>query len=97
MIDLFSQIKEQKIWMTELRRHFHQYPEPSSEEFKTAEKIEAELSALGIPHKRIGETGVLGSAPGLPAGGGNLRRREKVHRFGGPQRSGQGFLLTYYA
>jgi len=54
--------------MTELRRYFHQYPEPSLEEFKTAEKIEAELSALGIPHKRVGETGVLGTINGEAAG-----------------------------
>jgi len=65
---IFSQDEKQKIYITELRRHFHKYPEPSSKEFKTAEKIETELSALRIPHKRIGETGVLGVIRGGAAG-----------------------------
>jgi amidohydrolase len=50
--------------MIELRRHFHKYPEPGYAEFKTAEKIEAELSAMGIPYRRVGETGVLGIIKG---------------------------------
>ena len=68
MINFFPQIKEQKAWISELRRHFHQYPERSLEEFKTAEKIEKELSGLGIPHKRAGETGVWGSIKGREGG-----------------------------
>ena len=70
---IFSSIKDEKPYMTELRRHFHQYPEAAFEEFRTAEKIGAELSAMGIPHKRVGETGVLGiikgGKPGAAASG----------------------------
>ena len=58
--------------MVELRRHFHQHPEPSLEEFKTAEKIEKELSGLGIPYKRVGETGVLGTIKGGVSGTGKI-------------------------
>jgi len=68
MTSLFPLVKEQKAYMTELRRHFHKYPEPGYEEFKTAEKIEAELSAMCIPHKRVGGTGVLGTVKGSVAG-----------------------------
>lgn len=47
-------------YVIDLRRHFHSNPEPSLEEFRTAEKIEEELDKLGISHKRVGETGVIG-------------------------------------
>lgn len=43
-----------------LRRYFHMHPEVSMREFGTAEKIEEELDRLQIPHRRVGETGVLG-------------------------------------
>ena len=72
MNNIFSQVKSEKAYITELRRHFHTYPELGMAEFKTAEKIEEELSALGIPHKRIGGTGVLGTIKGGAAGGGKI-------------------------
>jgi len=56
-------IKE-KEYISELRRYFHKYPEESLREFETAKKIEEELDKLNIPHKRIGETGVLGIIKG---------------------------------
>jgi len=68
MSDLFSQVKNEKAYIIELRRHFHQYPEPSFMEFETAKKIEEVLSGMGIPHKRIGETGVLGIISGEKPG-----------------------------
>jgi len=70
--DIFSQVKEQKVYITELRRHFHQFPELSMKEFKTAEKIEAELSGFGVPCKRVGETGVLGTISGKKSGEGKI-------------------------
>jgi amidohydrolase len=56
----------------ELRRYFHRRPEPSMEEFETAAKIETELTALGIPHRRIGKTGVLGIVTGSGRGDKNV-------------------------
>ena len=44
-----------------IRREFHQHPELSMQEFRTAQRIEEELDRLGIPHTRVGETGVLGT------------------------------------
>jgi len=68
MSELFSHIKKEKDYITGLRRHFHQFPEPSFQEYETAKKIEAELSGMGISHKRIGETGVLGIITGKKPG-----------------------------
>ncbi|MEL6869964.1 MAG: amidohydrolase [Pseudomonadota bacterium] len=42
------------------RRHFHEFPELSTQEFKTAEKIVAELKAMGLdPITKFGGTGVV--------------------------------------
>lgn len=52
-----------------LRRHFHEFPELSNEEFKTAERIAEELRAMGLePKTGIAVTGVTalirGGKPG---------------------------------
>ncbi|MGH2566883.1 MAG: amidohydrolase [Bacteroidota bacterium] len=45
----------------EWRRHFHQYPELSNREFKTAEKVAAHLKALGLDVQTgVAHTGVVG-------------------------------------
>lgn len=46
-------------YLVSIRREFHQHPELSMQEFRTAQRIEEELDRLGIPHTRVGETGVL--------------------------------------
>lgn len=51
-------------YLTALRREFHQNPELSLKEFRTARRIEEELDRFGIPHTRVGETGVLGTLKG---------------------------------
>ena len=53
-----------------MRRHFHAHPEVSLKEYETCKKIEGELDSMGIPHKRIGETGVYGWIDGKKAGDG---------------------------
>lgn len=60
----------EKAYLTDLRRHFHAHPEVSLQEYETCKKIEGELDSMGIPHKRIGETGVYGWIDGKKAGGG---------------------------
>ncbi|MEL7311617.1 MAG: amidohydrolase [Pseudomonadota bacterium] len=55
--------------VVELRRYFHEFPELSNEEFKTAERIEKELRAMGLePKTGIAGTGVVavieGGKPG---------------------------------
>lgn len=46
--------------LIELRRHFHEYPEPSQHEFKTMEFIEMRLEELGISFVRIPKGGIFG-------------------------------------
>ncbi len=49
-------------WLVELRRHFHQYPELSYKEEKTAAKIAEVLDGLGIGYRSgVGGTGILAS------------------------------------
>lgn len=57
-------VLREKDYIVSLRRHFHENPEESLKEYDTAAKIEAELNRLGIPCKRVGETGVLGIIKG---------------------------------
>ncbi len=55
---LASEIEKEVI---DLRRHFHQYPELSNREVKTAERIAAELKKLGLKvDTGIAHTGVVG-------------------------------------
>lgn len=51
-------IQEERDYLIGLRRYFHAHPEASLEEYETAKKIEEELDKSGIPHKRVGDTGV---------------------------------------
>lgn len=57
-------VLKEKDYIISLRREFHKQPEVSLKEYKTAKRIEEELDKLNIPHKRIGETGILGIIKG---------------------------------
>ncbi|HDL90581.1 MAG TPA: amidohydrolase, partial [Thermodesulforhabdus norvegica] len=47
-------------WLTELRRHFHKYPELGYQEIKTSQKIREILTELGVPFiYPVAETGVV--------------------------------------
>ena len=63
-VDKLAAHKKEKV--VEWRRHFHQYPELSNREFKTAEKVAAHLKALGGMEVRTGiaHTGVIGVLKG---------------------------------
>ncbi|HBG66589.1 MAG TPA: amidohydrolase [Treponema sp.] len=70
--ELLSEVRADHQYVVDLRRHFHMNPEIAKEEFGTAEKIEAELDAIGVQHRRVGETGVYAEIRGTgasPAGG----------------------------
>ena len=68
-------ILKEKDYIIEKRRWLHMHPELSMKEFETAALIERELDSFGIPHERVGDTGVhawidgKGSASVVPAGG----------------------------
>ena len=51
-----------------LRRHFHMYPEVSTKEYLTAEKLEEEIKKLGLIPRRVGETGVYTEIHGTGKG-----------------------------
>jgi amidohydrolase len=53
---------------TELRREIHRHPELGFEEVRTAGIVERELDDLGIEHRRIAKTGVVGIIRGGLAG-----------------------------
>ncbi len=52
----------------EIRRDIHRFPELGFEEERTAGIVEAELDALGIEHRRIAGTGVVGIVRGARSG-----------------------------
>jgi len=51
-----------------LRREIHRHPELGFEEERTARVVERELDALGIEHRRVATTGVVGVIRGALAG-----------------------------
>ena len=64
MSNLVKDVEVLKNYLIETRREFHQNPELSLKEFRTATRIEEELTKFGIKHSRVGETGVLGILKG---------------------------------
>ena len=72
-------VTKEKKYIVEMRRFFHQHPEVSLEEFKTCTRIEEELDAMDIPHRRVGGTGVFGWIDGKKQGQGkNIALRADI-------------------
>lgn len=78
MTDWKALLQEKKTYLSALRRDFHRRPELGLQEFETARRIEAELDRLGVPHVRVGETGVLGTLRGTGAGSGIVALRADI-------------------
>lgn len=68
MVNIKKDLAAEREYLLAIRREFHQHPEVSLEEYRTAKRIEEELERFGIPHTRVGETGVLGTLRGTGAG-----------------------------
>lgn len=60
--------KKYKDYIIGLRREFHMYPESSTKEFKTSQRIKKELEALHIPCSIVAGTGVVGTIHGKENG-----------------------------
>lgn len=60
--------KKYSNYMVEMRRYFHENPEPSSEEYNTSAKIKSELDKMGIPYISIAGTGIIGTITGTKPG-----------------------------
>ncbi|WP_129595834.1 M20 family metallopeptidase [Anaerophilus nitritogenes] len=56
--------KKYKEYVIELRREFHQHPEPSWNEERTSKRIKEELDKMDIPYVSIAKTGVLATIKG---------------------------------
>ncbi|HEV7178669.1 MAG TPA: M20 family metallopeptidase, partial [Candidatus Baltobacteraceae bacterium] len=52
----------------EIRRTIHRFPEPGFGEERTAALVERELDELGIAHRRLAQTGVVGTIRGALPG-----------------------------
>lgn len=51
-----------------VRRHLHAHPELSYQEFQTAEFVRQQLQKMGIQHRTMAQTGVIGLIEGKNAG-----------------------------
>lgn len=78
MIDLKRESLEEQVHLSALRREFHRHPELGLHEYRTASRIEEELDRIGIPHTRVGETGVLGILAGADGGNGAVALRADI-------------------
>lgn len=78
MIELKQEALREQEYLTALRREFHRHPELGLHEFRTAGRIEEELNRFGIPHSRVGETGVLGILRGEEGEGGVVALRADI-------------------
>jgi len=47
-----------------IRRHLHQHPELSFQEYETSAFVKAQLDKLGIPYRAMADTGVVGEITG---------------------------------
>jgi amidohydrolase len=65
---LIERAKDLEAELISIRRHLHQHPELSFQEFETANYVEEQLNKHGIPNKRIGETGVVATITGEKEG-----------------------------
>lgn len=58
----------QKEYMVEQRNYFHAHPELGLQEFNTCNRIEEELDKIGIVHRRVAGTNVIGEIDSGSAG-----------------------------
>lgn len=64
-IHTIDQMRRKKSEIVNLRRWFHEHPEPSFKEYNTSAKIRNILENMGIEYQRVGETGTVGIIRGM--------------------------------
>ena len=64
MTDFYQWMQERLPELRAMRRDLHRRPEVSNREFQTAAYIESKLDSWGIPHERVGNTGVFAEIHG---------------------------------
>ena len=75
---LLAQAQELKEELVATRRHLHQHPELSDMEFETALFIERKLDEYNIPHRRVGDTGIVGIIHGVKGDGDTIALRADI-------------------
>ncbi|MGI9568589.1 MAG: hypothetical protein ACR2PH_02360, partial [Desulfobulbia bacterium] len=64
-----TEVREIEDWLKEVRRDFHQYPEPRFKDTRTAAKVAEYLRSFDLEVKTgIGGTGVVGLLRGTSPG-----------------------------
>ena len=63
-MDSMQEARKVNDWVFAIRRELHRHPEKSMEEVWTAGRVAEELGKMGIPFRRVGKTGVLGTLEG---------------------------------
>ncbi len=58
-MDIKTYVQAETERLIALRRHFHEYPEPSQKEFKTMDYIEEQLKDMGLDSVRVPRGGIL--------------------------------------
>ncbi len=80
--------------MIRVRRDLHRHPELSWQEERTAKMLEAELDRLGLPHRRLGGTGLVAELPG-PAGVPHVALRADTDALPIQEETGLGFASVH--
>lgn len=68
MKNLIDKINENKDYVINLRRYFHENPELSWEEINTSKRIRKELEEMNIPYELVKDIGVIGHIKGKGEG-----------------------------
>lgn len=68
MKNLIDKINENKDYVINLRRYFHENPELSWEEVNTSKRIRKELEEMNIPYEIVKDIGVIGHIKGKGEG-----------------------------
>lgn len=68
MKNLIYEINENKDYVINLRRYFHENPELSWKEVNTSKRIQKELDEMGIPYEIVKDIGVIGHIKGKGEG-----------------------------
>ena len=61
-MEIFKEAQRNFDYMVRIRRHMHEYPEMTGQEFETLEFIKKELDALGIELKKLAVAKVVPQA-----------------------------------
>ncbi|MFH2130303.1 MAG: M20 family metallopeptidase [bacterium] len=67
-MDVIQLVAPHKQYVIDMRREFHQHPEPSWKETETSRRIKRELDSMGIPYRPAGDPGLVATIEGAHPG-----------------------------